>query len=109
MSCTKTLAQIAAVHVELSHYDQAMSILLKVERCQLASVGKKNRDLLETRALIGRVLSVTGKYEEAFEKLKSVAERQSELFGLQHPPVEFMPIVSTSTSTSKINDKKSVL
>ena len=75
------------MHVELSHYDQAMSILLKVERCQLATVGGKNRDLLETRALIGRVLSVTGKYEEAFEKLKSVAERQSELFGLQHPAV----------------------
>ena len=36
-------------------------------------------------------------------------KKDKELVAVLGSPVEFMPIVSTSTSTSKINDKKSVL
>lgn len=84
---SKTMAQIGSVHFELSNYDQAMAILREAERWQLGTMGENNRDTLETQALIGRVLSATGKYEEALGKLRSVAERQRKLFNSKHPTI----------------------
>lgn len=81
------MAQIGFIHYELSHFEGAMTILLEAERHQLSFVGGKNRDTLETQALIGRVLSATGKFEEALEKLRNVAECQNDLFGSNHPAI----------------------
>ena len=87
LSVSKTMTQIGSVYYELSNYKQAMSILLEAEQLQLASVGEMNRDLLETQALIGRVLSANGRCEEAIEKLSSVLERQDKLFASKHPTI----------------------
>lgn len=81
------MAQIGSVHFEMSNYEQAMAILLEAERCQIAFVGENNRDTLETQALIGRVLSATGKFEEALHKLRNVSERQVKLFGANNPNI----------------------
>ena len=81
------MTQIGSVYFELSNYDQAMAILREAERWQLTSMGENNRDICETQALIGRVLSATGKYEEALMQLRSVAERQRKLFSSKHPTI----------------------
>lgn len=87
MSVSKTMTQIGLVHLDLSNYEEAISILQEAERSQLASVGENNRDTLETQALVGRVLLVTGDHEKALEKLSIVLERQRALFGSSHPAV----------------------
>ncbi|KAL7540390.1 hypothetical protein ACHAXR_010070, partial [Thalassiosira sp. AJA248-18] len=86
-SSRKTMVQIGSVHFELSNYDKAMAILLEAKRWLIASVGEENRDTLETGALIGRVLSASGKFEQALEKLRDVSERQKNLFGAKHPTI----------------------
>ena len=87
LSVSKTMAQIGSVHYELSNWEQAMENLAEAERLQLGSVGETNRDTLETQALIGRVLSATGNFEEALIKLNTVYERQNSLFCSKHPTI----------------------
>lgn len=81
------MAQIGSVHYELSNWDLAIANLAEAERLQLGSVGEMNRDTLETQALIGRVLSSTGNFEEALLKLSTVYERQNSLFRSKHPTI----------------------
>jgi tetratricopeptide (TPR) repeat protein len=81
------MAQIGSVHYELSNWELAMEYLAEAERLQLGSVGALNRDTLETQALIGRVLSASGNFEEALLKLNAVYERQSSLFSSKHPTI----------------------
>jgi tetratricopeptide (TPR) repeat protein len=87
LSVTKTLAQIGQLHFQLSCYDKAFASLQEAERIQLETVGEMNRDTLETQALIGRVLTATGEYDSASNKLKSVLEKQQSLFGVNHPSI----------------------
>ncbi len=87
LSVTKTLAQIGQLHFQLSCYDKAFASLQEAERIQLETVGEMNRDTLETQALIGRVLTATGEYDSASNKLKSVHEKQQSLFGVNHPSI----------------------
>ena len=87
MSVSKTMAQIGSVHFEMSRFPKAMEMLLEAEHCQLAFVGERNRDTLETQALIGRVLSATGKFEDALDKFRVVAKYQDNLFGSNHPAI----------------------
>lgn len=87
LSVAKTMTQIGAVHLELSNYDTAMSILTEAEEYQLATVGEHHRDTFETQTLLGRVYSAIGKFDLALVKLHGVAENQIKMFGENHPSV----------------------